>query len=128
MIKNNVKSRFIGKDPDIGKDWGQEKNGWQRIGWLDGITNSKDMSLSKLHETVKDREAWPAALHGVTKSWTWLLGNRYSFSLERWESCEDGWGWWCSQKCEGIECHWTVHLKMVNVVSFMYILPPNTYM
>ena len=41
-----------------------------RIRWLDGITNSNIMSLSKLRERVKDRESWPAALHGVTKSWT----------------------------------------------------------
>ena len=49
---------------------GRRRRGWQRIIWFDGIIDPMDMSLSKLRETVKDREAWHAAVHGVMKSWT----------------------------------------------------------
>ena len=68
-----AKSQLIGKDPDVGKYWGQGKRGWQRMRRLDDITNSMDMSLSKLQEMVKDRK--PGVLqsvHGVSKSHTWL--------------------------------------------------------
>ena len=56
----------------LGKTEGRRRRGWQRMRWLDGITDSMDMSLSKFQEMVKDREAWRTVVYGITKNQTWL--------------------------------------------------------
>ena len=88
----------------LGKIEGRRRRGWQRMRWLDGITDSTHMGLGKLQELVMDREAWCAAVHGVTKSWA-RLSDWTGWTELHWGALQ--WGE-CQSRCLGKSIAWLI--------------------
>ena len=114
------KSQLIGKDPGAGKDWRQKEKGQQRMRWLDSITDSTAITLSKLWETMKDRGAWRAAVHWVTKSWTTMKTFGLSWLYKRQENKAYVWAGWqlgtespIYKASQGLDPQWKGRLEKI---------------
>ena len=117
IIKPDAKSQLIRKDPDARKIEGRRRRGQQRLRWLDGITDSKEMSLSQLQEMGKDREAWCVVVYGVARSRTRLSDWTTAKGTSLWTSV---WWLWCSLPISG---RTSVHAVIPQIFSAMRQVP-----
>ena len=124
------RTNWLEKTLMLGKIEGGRRRGQQRIRWLDGITNSMDISLSKLQELVIDREAWHTAVHGVTKSQTWLsdwtelnLNSQMSHLALRFSS-----GHWPTMRQRTVTCSLRTHTQVLTTVRGLPLLQAATDM